>query len=169
MASSFAPAARPVGSQTLMREAPAPTTTTIAPAPQGVLHLRGAVEDSEEVDEEGATRRRIRWAEDVVDNEGMGKKKSKVCCIYHPPRGVDESSDESSSDSDDSDSDAGDDGAARPARKSGGGRGNHNHDHDHDHGHAHGKGKGKGKGRARSPNAYEKVPKNKTGGAKDKG
>jgi len=99
------------------------------------------------------TRRpRIQWAEDVVDNEGLGRKKSKVCCIYHAPKGIDESSDESSSDSssDDSDSDS-DDGGARPS-----GRGNGKKNCEHD-GHEHGK--DKGKGRARSPNAYEKVPK----------
>ncbi len=41
---------------------------------QAVLHLRGATRE-----QEGATStgRRIQWAEDVVDNEGMGKKKSK--------------------------------------------------------------------------------------------
>jgi len=37
-----------------------------------------------------------------VDNEGAGRKKSKICCIYHKPRAFDESSDESSDESDDS-------------------------------------------------------------------
>jgi len=87
-----------------------------------------------------------------------------VCCIYHAPKGIDESSDESSSDDDDSDS--GDDGAARPTRREGSGHG-HEHGHGHDCEHSHGK--GKGKGRARSPNAYEKMPKPKSGGAKEKG
>jgi protein phosphatase 1 regulatory subunit 11 len=89
-----------------------------------------------------------------------------VCCIYHAPKGIDESSDESSSDDDDSDS--GDDGAARPTRREGSG---HGHEHGHGHGHdcEHSHGKGKGKGRARSPNAYEKMPKPKSGGAKEKG
>jgi len=108
------------------------------------------------------TRRpRIQWAEDVVDNEGLGRKKSKVCCIYHAPKAIDESSDESSSDSssDDSDSDGGDDGGARP---SGTGRGKKDCGHDGHDGHDHGK--DKGKGRARSPNAYEKVPKVKAKG-----
>jgi protein phosphatase 1 regulatory subunit 11 len=36
-------------------------------APQGVLRLRA----------EPSERRRIQWAEDVVDNEGMGRKSSK--------------------------------------------------------------------------------------------
>lgn len=136
--------------------------------------------EGEEVEAEGSgrTRRRIQWAEDVVDNEGMGKKKSKgtfsvrgflergmltsgeVCCIYHAPKGIDESSDESSSDGD-SDSESGDDGSARPTRR---GHGHGHGDHDHDHGH----GKGKGGRRERSPNAYEKIPKVKGSGTKQK-
>lgn len=35
--------------------------------------MRGATREQEET----ATGRRIQWAEDVIDNEGMGKKKSK--------------------------------------------------------------------------------------------
>lgn len=139
----------------------APAATTHTPT-QAVLHLRGATMQQEA--EQEVERRSITWAEDVVDNEGMGKKSSKVCCIYHAPKGIDESSDESSSDSS-SDSDSGDDGSARPARRHGAGGG---HGHNHNHNHDHGKGKGKEKGRARSPNAYEKVPKPKSGGAKDK-
>lgn len=71
----------------------------------GALTLRG-----------GHTRsQRVAWDEDVVDNEGCGKKKSKsefvshsrvlcrdlvVCCIYNKPRRFDESSSEDDSDSD---------------------------------------------------------------------
>jgi len=142
-----------------------PAVTIQAPR-QAVLHLRGATREEEL--EAGGERRGIRWAEDVVDNEGLGRKKSKVCCIYHAPRGIDESSDESSSDEDSSDSDSGDDGSARPTRKEGHGH-RHGYGHDHDHDHGKGSGKGKGKGRARSPNAYEKMPKHKSGGAKEKG
>ncbi|KAG1750897.1 phosphatase inhibitor-domain-containing protein [Suillus lakei] len=61
----------------------------------GALRLRG---------EPRKTRQRVAWDEDVIDNEGCGKKKSKICCIYHKPRRFDESSDEESSGSD-SDSD----------------------------------------------------------------
>ncbi|KAG8771837.1 Type 1 phosphatases regulator ypi1 [Serendipita sp. 405] len=43
---------------------------------------------------------RVVWKEDVIDNEGSGKKKSKICCIYHKPKRWDESSDESSDGSD---------------------------------------------------------------------
>jgi protein phosphatase 1 regulatory subunit 11 len=44
-----------------------------------VLHLRGATREEErERGQEGESERRgITWAEDVVDNEGMGRKSSK--------------------------------------------------------------------------------------------
>jgi len=127
---------------------------------------------------EPAEDRHIQWAEDVVDNEGMGKKSSKVCCIYHGPHNVDESSDsdDSSSSSSSDESDGGDNndrkqpvGIGRGARRSRAHR-KHSHDHDHDHNHDHGEksgagdrsGKAKGKGKTRrkaSPNAYERMPK----------
>lgn len=100
---------------------------------------------------------RVQWAEDVVDNEHMGKKSSKVCCIYHAPKPIDESSDESSSGDSSSDESDNDDGAARPV---GGRRRGHSHGHNHNHAHNTGKDR-KDKGRARSPNAYEKMPRPK--------
>ncbi|KAF1960104.1 hypothetical protein CC80DRAFT_284983 [Byssothecium circinans] len=159
-----------------------PTTNTPQPvlrltAPSGTLRLRA----------ESTEQRHIQWAEDVVDNEGLGKKSSKgsmkgrklilkrtVCCIYHKPREVSESSDESSSDSsssDESDSEP-DNSTARPAGGQPRGRGRralkHNHDrdgdcdHDHDHGDVPAAGKPKKKARRPrrkpSPNAYEKMP-----------
>lgn len=42
----------------------------------------------------GARRRRVHFAEEVVDNEELGRKKSKCCCQYHRPKAFDESSDE---------------------------------------------------------------------------
>jgi len=137
---------------------------TTSPPRQPVLHLRGALRRGEEVEGDGTSprsRRRIQWAEDVIDNEGLGRKKSKVCCIYHAPKPIDESSDESSSDSDDNDSGDESDGGARLAKKEG---------CINRHGHSHEKGKGNGnrKGRSRSPNAYEKMPKGKDGGAMEK-
>ncbi|KAJ8116897.1 hypothetical protein ONZ43_g4338 [Nemania bipapillata] len=69
---------------------------TATPAPT-ILRLRGAHAPSTQ---------RVQWAESVIDNEGLGRKSSKVCCIYHAPREVGESSDESSSDSSSSDSDS---------------------------------------------------------------
>lgn len=137
-------------------------TQTPAPPhqPTTVLRLRGA---------HAPSNRTVTWAEDVVNNEGLGRKSSKVCCIYHRPRGVDESSDESSSsDSSDSESDGGaGDGGARPvggSRKGKGkdkGKGKHGDDcGDHRHGRKHGRRDGSdGNKRRPSPNAYERVPK----------
>ncbi|KAJ2978110.1 hypothetical protein NUW54_g11333 [Trametes sanguinea] len=117
------------------------------------LRLRGAPRN----------RQRVVWREDVVDNEGAGKKKSKICCIYHKPRRFDESS--SSDDSSDSDSSC--DGR-RPRRC-------RDHDHDHDHGeHADGAGGGMATRDAQGSsvvhqvdsdsddvNAYERMPRRK--------
>ncbi|KAF9778894.1 phosphatase inhibitor-domain-containing protein [Thelephora terrestris] len=59
--------------------------------PQGVLRLRGGPR----------SRPAVVWREDVIDNENMGKKSTKICCIYHKARKFGESSsEESSSDSD---------------------------------------------------------------------
>lgn len=47
-----------------------------------MLRLR-AENASNEVDaESGSSARHIRWSEDVIDNEGMGKKSSKGMYIY---------------------------------------------------------------------------------------
>lgn len=119
----------------------------------------------------------MQWREDVVDNEGLGRKTSKVCCIYHKPKGVDESSDESSSSSSDSDSDSGEEAAAGRRERAGGkgkGKGK-GHDCGHDHGE---RPAGRDAGTSRrsrrrdvSPNAYEKMPKYKPkdGGAGSSG
>lgn len=64
-----------------------PTTQTASPAPQGgsrtiearpqpVLRL-SAPSGVLRLRAEPTERRRIQWAEDVIDNEGMGKKSSK--------------------------------------------------------------------------------------------
>jgi protein phosphatase 1 regulatory subunit 11 len=82
--------------------------------PTLVLNLQGGGNDVRRKRKAG---QRVVWKEDVIDNEGAGKKKSKslshisftparlltlciVCCIYHKPRRFDESSDESSGESD---------------------------------------------------------------------
>ncbi|KAF3039207.1 Type 1 phosphatases regulator ypi1 [Didymella heteroderae] len=56
---------RDTGSHTIQQTQPNPVLRISAPS--GVLRLRAEPEE----------RRRIQWAEDVVDNEGMGKKSSK--------------------------------------------------------------------------------------------
>ncbi|KAH7125671.1 phosphatase inhibitor-domain-containing protein [Dendryphion nanum] len=143
------------------------TTTTIQVCPQPVLRL-SAPSGTLRLRAEPAEQRHIQWAEDVVDNEGMGKKSSKVCCIYHKPRAVGESSDESSSDSSsDSESDSEpDNSTARPigGRRGGKQRGRRPHRHNHDHPHDGPSDQSKPSRRVHrkpSPNAYEKMPKRK--------
>ncbi|QIW98065.1 hypothetical protein AMS68_003583 [Peltaster fructicola] len=118
------------GSQTILE------TRADGPA---TLRLRGAHETDQ---------RRIQWAEDVIDNEGMGRKSSKVCCIYHKPGADDSDSSESSSESDDepdlSRAQRSGDGKRRGQKSQGGD-------------------KSKGKARRPSPNAYERQPKHKHG------
>ncbi|KAK5077810.1 Type 1 phosphatases regulator ypi1 [Exophiala xenobiotica] len=160
------------GSGTATPEGSATQTITSAP-PQSdglVLHLRGAHEPetqtqsrSNSEEPQSSTRRRIKWAEDVVDNEGLGRKKSKVCCIFHKTREVGESSSEDDSSSHDEggsgSSPSDDDGGARPVggRRRGRGRGRGQRRHEHEHGD--GDGCGHGEKRKPSPNAYEKMPK----------
>ncbi|OAA43806.1 Type 1 phosphatases regulator ypi1 [Metarhizium rileyi] len=137
------------------RASPAPTTsqtqtqtqtqTGTRTEAQRILRLRGG---------HSAKGRSVKWAEDVVDNEGLGRKSSKVCCIYHKPKGVDESSDESSSSSS-----SGADTDSEPEARRGDGK------KVPACGHSHGRGRrekgGRKQKRPPSPNAYEKVPKQK--------
>lgn len=50
-----------------------------------VLTLRAA---SNSLDEDDKSKEKdqsnVRWKQDVIDNEHMNKKKTKICCIYHP-------------------------------------------------------------------------------------
>ncbi|ORX49182.1 hypothetical protein DM01DRAFT_1338369 [Hesseltinella vesiculosa] len=131
------------GSRTLaLEESSVENSPSPSPDPSeiGVLRLRGDM----------SARRppAVRWDSNVIDNEHMGKKKSKICCIYHKPKQVGESSDESdssSSSSSDSENDS------------------HNEaDGQHDH-HRHCRHRKKKKDpRSVSPNAYERQPVYKT-------
>ncbi|KAJ7157644.1 phosphatase inhibitor-domain-containing protein [Mycena crocata] len=128
--------------------------------PVGALHLRGGPR---------RTRQRVVWDEDVVDNEGCGRKSSKICCIYHKPKNFDESSDEDSSDSD---SDSSYDERNRARR-------NHHHHHPHPHPDPPAGGAGAAQRDPQvssvtqleepsQPNAYEMVPAGKKGKGKRK-
>lgn len=126
-----------------------------------VLRLKGARK----------TGPRVAWDDDVVDNEHMGKKKSKstssfsiitfdylphfiVCCIYHKPRPFDESSSDESSDSDsDSNSSCGGDGRRNHRR------GHHHHHHHHMHKPHNDDGQDESCDSDSTPNAYERQPK----------
>lgn len=106
---------------------------------------------------------------------------ASVCCIYHAPKAVDESSGESSSDSSSSSSSDSDrDGAGKKAQgedNKGGeigdssrkGKRKHHHHQCDKHGRRPSRRARKdgdeGGGRLPSPNAYEKMPKPKGGGS----
>lgn len=81
------------------------------------------------------SKKSVGFDESAVDNEGMGKRKSKKCCIYHKPRKFDESSsdedDVSSSDESGKRADgAGPCGSDPRIREGDSGKG-HSHDHPH--------------------------------------
>ena len=91
-------------------------TETIAPEVTPVLRLRQ--QPSAEAAEGGRPPPRVTWTEDTVEiNEYSGKKKSNICCIFHPSTPMHQlidsdtdSSSSSSSSSDSSDSSDEDDG-----------------------------------------------------------
>ncbi|KAL3901037.1 MAG: hypothetical protein SGCHY_000915 [Lobulomycetales sp.] len=76
-------------------------TTTEATSDQLVIRLHAHAPSSSA---EASSARSVQWDDSVVDNEGLGKKSSKVCCIFHKSKKWDESSSESSSCSDSSNS-----------------------------------------------------------------
>lgn len=115
------------------------TTTTTTTTP--ILHLRSA-------EEKKKAKSNVKWEDDVVDNENLNKKKSKICCIFHPNREFGESSDSSSGESSD-DSDG--EGNIIPKEK----KHQHNHDHDCDHDHDN----VRTVKHNNKPNAYERQPK----------
>ena len=76
-------------------------------ASTGSSVVRPPVAEGKEKDEERLylvltrrEQRHVSWSEETVDNEFMGKKKSKKCCIYRKPRQWDESSSDESNSSD---------------------------------------------------------------------
>ncbi|KAF5116457.1 hypothetical protein DV454_001651 [Geotrichum candidum] len=132
----------------------------------GTLHLEA---------QERGERPGVRWTDDVIDNEHMNKKKSKICCIFHKTREFGESSSESDSSSSSSSSDSDSDFEGFGNDNSAPGRRNLNKDEasdsekeDHEHGencnHNHAnerrrRRKHKKSARESSPNAYERQPK----------
>ncbi|KAF9328206.1 Type 1 phosphatases regulator ypi1 [Podila minutissima] len=135
------------GSRTMILD---PTETYEEPTDPivGVLELTG----------EPSTGRRVQWDEEVVDNEHMGKKKSKICCIFKKQKEFGESSDESSSESD-SDSGSESDGGPSTSRGGSGSGGYKDHDESCNHHHGHGSRKKTGKPKKRVLNEYERMPK----------
>lgn len=57
---------------------------------QPILHLRAQPKEDEKTKKKKERKPRVQWTEDVIDNENMGKKKLKICCIFHPNREFDD-------------------------------------------------------------------------------
>ena len=74
-----------------------PRQTT--PPPPIILHLR-LPEPAPAPPREESRPLNVTWDSGVVDNEGMNRRKSKKCCIFHKQRPFDESDSESDDDSD---------------------------------------------------------------------
>lgn len=69
------------GSQTLsLEEIPA------------VLQLRAAGTNQAQLQRQTSRSQKpsVRWESDVIDNENMNKKKTKICCIFHPQQEFDD-------------------------------------------------------------------------------
>ncbi|KAG3272244.1 hypothetical protein H1C71_030422, partial [Ictidomys tridecemlineatus] len=45
--------------------------------------------------QKGKSDKRVEWSSDTIDNEHLGRRSSKCCCIYEKPRAFGESSSES--------------------------------------------------------------------------
>jgi len=43
-------------------------------------------------------KKKVNWRQDTVDNEGLGRKSSKCCCVYKKPHEFGESSSDSEQD-----------------------------------------------------------------------
>lgn len=127
---------RPIAGSTTVVEAITSQTND-----SGTLHLAA----------EAPERPSVRWTDDVIDNEHMNKKKSKVCCIFHKNRPFGESSSDESSSSSGSDSDSDSDSGSR--------NNGHNHQDHCDHSKQRRRRRAKKLEREPSPNAYERQPK----------
>ncbi|TPX42603.1 hypothetical protein SeMB42_g03228 [Synchytrium endobioticum] len=83
--------------------------------------------------------RKVKWRESVIDNEGMDKKKSNLCCIYHKPYSFDDSdsSDYSTSDEDDPNVPNRYERKPKYKKRANGKGGRKRHSHQHYNGHVH--------------------------------
>ncbi|GAA5906049.1 PPP1R11/YPI1 family protein [Sporobolomyces salmoneus] len=176
--SNTAPASHGSRTLTVTDAPPQPEAGSSSSAPDPAPSLEGTVR----VRGTGQPGQRVQFTAETVDNEGLGRKKSKICCIYHKPKEFDESSDESDSSGEDSDSSIGsaDSREARPQPSSRRRRHRHHHHH-HDGDCNHGASEGGSTTRSNGggsqtvvelpptpiPNAYERQPG--TGGDKGKG
>ena len=78
------------------------TTTTTTTITEDEENKKKAAEEEKQVRlklQKRDSKKSVNWTEDTIDNENMGKKKSKCCCVYVKPKAFDQDS----SDDDDGD------------------------------------------------------------------
>ncbi|XP_077500339.1 uncharacterized protein LOC144111076 [Amblyomma americanum] len=76
--------------------APSGTATAVEDSATGAEST--STESEASAPPRSASRRRVAWAADTVDNENMNKRKSKCCCIFEKQREFGESSSDSETD-----------------------------------------------------------------------
>ena len=99
--------AQPGSSQMRPQGTSSVTQTTTETSASPILHLRPSKRKLKK-------KPLVRWTEDTVDNEHMNKKKTKICCIFHPQRQFDDGSSCESCSSSDSSSDGSDTEDSKP-------------------------------------------------------
>ncbi|XP_042201879.1 E3 ubiquitin-protein ligase PPP1R11 isoform X2 [Callorhinchus milii] len=67
------------------------------------------------------TDKKVEWSSDTVDNENLGRRSSKCCCVYNKARVFGESSSESEDDDDEDDDGCGNAHCIRGHKKPSGG------------------------------------------------
>lgn len=84
------------------------TVTLTETSTSSVASMSQRQDQDEEVYSLSLTSQRpnVTWDTSTIDNEGLGRKSSKRCCIFHKPRDFGESSSESDDDDNGSESDA---------------------------------------------------------------
>lgn len=87
-----------VGSQT-QTETPS-GSESLSQGPTPILRLRNSNKPKKP---------EVKWAEGTIDNEHMNKKKTKICCIFHPADGGESCDSSESSESDASDAEGSND------------------------------------------------------------
>lgn len=82
------------------KPAPSGTATTVEDSLMGAAASTNSEGEASGVSAppQSASRRRVLWAADTVDNENMNKRKSKCCCIFEKQREFGESSSDSEAD-----------------------------------------------------------------------
>ncbi|AMD22343.1 HGR004Cp [Eremothecium sinecaudum] len=68
--------------------------TVTLPCSSQVLQLRADQSENTPKLTNKGHKSKVRWDEKVIDNEHMNKKKTKICCIFHPQQNFEDTEEE---------------------------------------------------------------------------